>query len=204
MTTEAARGLLFVLSGPSGVGKDKVLEILAERRFPITRVITVVTRTLRPDELDGVHYHKRTPDQFDEMVRQRAFLEWTRYADKHYGTPRESVRQALLTGSDALLKIEIDGFRAVRQVLPETISIFLRPPSLDALERRLRNRQDPIPEAEIQARLARARIELPAAAEYDYTVVNEEGQAERAADLVAAIVTAERARTQPRMIVLDP
>ena len=194
-------GLVFVLSGPSGVGKDTVLDALLRRGFPLGRVVTAVTREPRPGEVEGVDYHFMAREHFLGLATEGEFLEWTEYVASPRGTPLQSLRDTLAGGDDALLKIDVEGFRKVRQRLPNAIGIFLAPPSYEALEARIRARQD-TPLDEMARRLERARHEMLAMPDYDYRVVNHEGLSERAVDEVASIVVAERARIHPRLTEL--
>lgn len=196
-----AAGLVFVLSGPSGVGKDTVLDVLLRRGFPLGRAVTAITRDPRPGEVEGVDYHFLARERFLDLVEAGQFLEWTEYVESPRGTPLQSLRDTLTRGQDALLKIDVEGFRKVRQRLPNAIGIFLAPPSFEALERRIRARQD-TPIDEMARRLERARHEMLALPDYDYKVVNAENEPGKAADEVAAIVVAERARIKPRLTEL--
>jgi guanylate kinase len=193
----SAKGLVFVLSGPSGVGKDTVLDALVRRGFPFGRVVTAVTRERRPTEVEGVDYHFLPRDRFLELAEAGEFLEWTEYVGSPRGTPLFALRDTLAQGQDALLKIDVEGFRKVRRRLPQAIGIFLAPPTFETLEARIRARQD-TPVDEMARRLERARQEMLAMPEFDYRVVNNENEVERAADEVAAVMLAERARVEPR------
>jgi guanylate kinase len=196
-------GLLFVLSGPSGVGKDALADRLLRKVPRLRRVVTAVTRPPRPSEVHGVDYYFLSRDEFQREVERGGLLEWADFVGSPRGTPRFGVIDVLRGGDDALLKIEIDGCRKVKSALPEAITVFLSPPDLATLERRLRARGD-VAADEAELRMARARIELAAAPEYDYRVVNHEGRLDEAVDEVAAIVAAERARRPPRRVVLEP
>lgn len=175
---------LTVLAGPSAVGKGTVSADV-QRRYPQVWVSTsVTTRPPRPGEVDGVHYHFVDDAVFDEMIAEGALLEWARvHGLQRSGTPREPVRQTLASGRPALLEIDLQGARQVRQVMPEALFVFLAPPSWAELERRLRGRgtEDT---AERERRLATARVEMAAEAEFDVTVVNHEVR-QAADDLVA-------------------
>jgi guanylate kinase len=195
-------GLLFVLSGPSGVGKDAIAARLQERELRLRRVVTAVTRPPRPGEVEGVDYFFMTRERFAEEVERGGLLEWAEYVGSPRGTPLFSLAGTLRTGDDALLKIDVDGFRKVKRRLPEVITIFGLPPDLAVLERRLLGRGD-VPADEARRRLARARVEMAALEEYDYRVVNHEGQLDRAVDEIAAIVAAERLRVRPRRVVVE-
>ena len=167
------RGLLIVVSGPSGVGKSTVVEALgAHRDFEFS--VSVTTRARRPSEEDGVHYHFLDEDGFRRMIGDDELLEWAEYAGNLYGTPRRPVEAALAAGRDVLLDIENDGARQVKSNLPEAVLIFILPPSRDELERRLRGRAD-TEEADIQRRLAAADDQIAEAREHwDWLVTNDD------------------------------
>ncbi len=168
------RGRLFVLSGPSGVGKSTVLARVRSLLPGLWYSVSATTRAMRPGEVDGVNYHFVTQDRFQELIRTGRLLEHARFAGNWYGTPRDPVEARLAAGEDVLLEIEVQGARQVRAAPglgPEAVLIFLAPPSVDELNRRLvgRGTEDP---ATIEARLAAARDELAAEPEFDHTLVN--------------------------------
>ncbi|HEY3110294.1 MAG TPA: guanylate kinase [Chloroflexota bacterium] len=199
--SEPARGLVFVLSGPAGVGKDAVLARLLERGVEIGRVVTAITRPPRPGEVEGRDYYFVTRERFMEMVAAGELLEWADYVGSPRGAPVWSLEQTLRRGRDAILKIDVEGARQVRARLPAAITIFLEPPNLQTLLQRMavRGHDD---RAEIQRRLRRAEEEMALAPSYDYRVVNREGELERAVGEVEAIIAAERARVPPRIVEL--
>jgi len=199
---ETVSGLVFVLSGPSGVGKDALVARLQARNLGLRRVVTAVTRPPRPGEVEGVDYYFLARERFAEEVARGGLLEWAEYVGSPRGTPVFALARTLRGGDDAVLKIDVDGFRQVRRRLPEVISIFVLPPDLDVLERRLLTRGD-VPDDEARRRLEQAHVELAALEEYDYRVVNHEGRLNQAVDELAAIVTAERLRVRPRRVVLE-
>jgi guanylate kinase len=198
----AVSGLLFVLSGPSGVGKDALAGRLLEKVPRLRRVVTAVTRPPRPSEVAGVDYHFLSRDEFMREVARGGLLEWADYVGSPRGTPLFGLVDVLAGGDDALLKIELDGARKVKAALPEAITILLVPPDRATLERRV-NRRGDVPPDEVDRRMARADVELAAAPEYDYCVVNREGRLEDAVEEVAAIVAVERARQPPRRVVVQ-
>lgn len=172
------RGRLFVLSGPSGVGKSTVLARVRELVPGLWYSISATTRPMRPGEVDGVNYHFVTPEVFTELVETGRLLEHAHFAGNWYGTPRDPVEERLAAGADVLLEIEVQGARQVRAVPTlgeQAVLIFLAPPSLAELNRRLigRGTEDP---ATIAARLSAARKELAAEPEFDHTVVNRDVQ----------------------------
>lgn len=188
----ASKGLLFVVSAPSGAGKTSLVAALLERDPALTLSVSYTTRVRRPGEVDGKHYHFVDRARFEQMVAEGAFIEYARVFDNAYGTAESSLRETLERGQDLLLEIDWQGARQVRERFPEAVSIFIAPPSLAALEERLRGRgQDS--DAVIGERMAKARDELSHWDEYEYLVVNDRF-AQALGDL-DAIVKAERLRT---------
>ncbi len=166
------RGRLLVLTGPSGVGKGTVVKQLRQRHPDLHFSVSVTTRPPRPGEQEGVNYYFRSREEFLDLIEADELLEWAQYAGNFYGTPREIVLDKLSQGQDVLLEIELAGARQVSQHCPEAIRIFLSPPSLQELERRIRERgQDS--EASIERRLQQAQKELDAQDEFDYVIVND-------------------------------
>lgn len=162
---------LTVLSGPSGVGKDSVIELIRARSPWVWLSVSVTTRPRRPYEVDGVHYHFVDRAEFDRLVASGQLLEWAEFAGARYGTPRAPVETRLRDGEPVLLKIDLQGARQVRRAMPEAQLVFLAPPSWAELQRRLVGRGTDDPET-IRQRLAHARKELAAEPEFDVTVVN--------------------------------
>jgi guanylate kinase len=182
-------GKLYVLSGPSGVGKDTVLAALRVRVPSLAVCITATTRTMRPGESQGVPYQFLSVVEFEEMVRADAFLEYARVNGNNlYGTPRSWVEEQRAAGRDVLLKIDVQGGLAVRAKVSDAVLIFLDPPSMEELERRLRARSTEDEDA-IRVRLLDARSELAQRPHYDYAVPND--TVESAAEKLQAILTAE-------------
>ena len=178
---------LTVLSGPSGVGKGTVVAAV-RRDFPHIWVsVSATTRMPRPGEREGVEYRFVTREKFGQMVEAGELLEHAEFAGNLYGTPRAPVEEHLAAGSPALLEIELQGARQVRESMPEAFLVFLAPPSWQELERRLTRRGTESPDV-IEARLARARVEMAAESEFDAVIVNDDvGRA--AAELVRLIET---------------
>ncbi len=189
------RGKTFIVAGPSGVGKGTVLKKLFETH-DLYYSVSATTRDPREGEVDGVHYHFLSVEEFRAMIAEDALLEHAEYAGNYYGTPKRYVDEAMDAGRDVILEIEMQGARQVCAKRPETIRIFIAPPSWEELERRLVNRGTDAPE-KIAQRLRQARVELENAGEYDYMVVNE--TVEKAAEEVAAILCAEHCRVDGRL-----
>lgn len=166
------RGRLIVLSGPSGVGKGTVLARYREEHPGVRLSISATTRVPRPGEADGEHYFFLSREQFEERIARGGMLEWARYNNNYYGTPRDYVERALEAGEDVVLEIEVQGAMKVREQLPEALLVFVMPPSFGELRRRLCGRGTEDPET-IKGRLRAAARELMRAHEYDYIVIND-------------------------------
>ena len=185
------RGLLFVVSAPSGTGKTTVAERLVQVVPDLSLSRSYTSRAARPGEVDGIDYNFITRTVFDEMIARQAFLEWADVFGNLYGTSAADADAHLAAGQDLVLVIDVQGARQVRARRPGTVGVFVLPPSFAVLERRLRGRSSDSEEA-MQRRLQTARDEVVAFSEYDYVVVNDELEA--CVDRVRAIVLAERAR----------
>ena len=193
------RGKLFVISGPSGAGKSTVVFKAMEGREDYCFSTSVTTRKPRPGEVDGREYFFIDRDRFSEMVLRDELLEHAENVSNSYGTPRAYVEEQLGAGFDVILDIEIQGARQVHEKMPEAVMIFIAPPTLEELERRLVNRGTDTAEA-IRERLARARQEYAEADFYSYIIVNDD--ADTAATELASIITAEHCRFGDRAEVL--
>src|SRR5579871_2657972 len=194
----ATHGLLFVLSAPSGTGKDTVIRRLREQGVPIHVSVSVTTRAPRPGEIDGVHYHFISRQEYDRLLEQDELLEHAEVHGNWYGVPRKPAREWLAAGEDVLLKIDVQGASTVRQKVPNAIFIFLAPESISELNRRLSARHSET-ETERARRLADASYELTQQTWYDYRVVNRQGHLDEAVEKVKAIITAEHCRVHPRV-----
>ena len=195
----AKQGLLFVLSAPSGTGKDTVINALKQQGTDVYVVPSVTTRAPRPGESEGNPYHFVSKEKFEEMVAHDELLEYANVHGNWYGQPRQPIRDNLRAGRDVLLKIDVQGAAAVRGKVPEAIFVFLVPSSLEELALRLKNRQTET-EAERKRRLEDARKELAQKDWYDYVIVNRQGNVQAAVDQLRAIILAEHACAQPRKI----
>ena len=197
-----ASGLVFVLSGPSGVGKSTLIERLKRDGFPITHTVTATTRPMRIGEEHGVHYYFLAETQYDTLLAEGQFLEHAVVHNLYrYGIPLHSIRDGLRRGRDVILAPDVQGASTVRWKLPNAITIFLRPASLDELEPRLAARGTETPE-ERQIRLATAEREMQRVSEYDYVIVNRRDRLDEAVADLKSIILAERLRVCPRIVTL--
>ena len=194
------KGRTFVVSGPSGVGKSTVLKALLESRKNLYFSVSATTRDPRPGELDGIHYHFMDVESFRKWIAMDQFLEYAEYVGNFYGTPKKFVDDAMEAGKDVILDIEIQGAIQVCSKRPDTVRIFIAPPSWAELERRLTERGTDSPE-KIQKRLLRAKVEFQTAHTYDYFVIND--TVENAVGELNAIITAEHCKPQERMEIIS-
>ena len=194
------KGRLIVISGPSGAGKSTVVFNAIGDRNDCCFSTSVTTRGPRPGEVDGREYFFVNDSEFDRMVENNELLEHAEYVEHKYGTPRAYVVNKLDEGSNVILDIEVQGARQVRSKMPDAVTIFVVPPSLVELERRLRSRGTETDET-INARLERARQEYTEADFYDYIIINDD--VEKAADELSAIINAERCRFANRAFILE-
>ena len=183
----ASPARLTVLSGPSGVGKGTVVAAVRKRHPDVWVSVSVTTRRPRPGEQDGVHYHFVDDAEFDRLIEHDGLLEWAEYAGNRYGTPVEPLRRRLATGAPALLEIELQGARQVRERDPEAQLVFLAPPTWAELVSRLAGRGSEPPAVQ-ERRLRLAQAELDASGEFDVVVVNDD--VARAADELVGLLTA--------------
>ena len=184
----ATKGHLFILSGPSGVGKGTVRkELMKDPSLRLFYSVSMTTRSPRPGEVDGKDYYFVTPAQFDDNLRRGNLLEWAEFVGNRYGTPKDKVEEMLCSGKNVLLEIEVNGTMEVLAKCPDAISIYLMPPSFAALEARIRGRSTESEEI-IEQRLAKARHELTMGDKYKYRVENDDVL--RAASEIAAIIKA--------------
>jgi guanylate kinase len=196
-----AAPLLVILSGPSGVGKDAALARLKVLDRPWHFVVTATTRPQRPDEQDGVDYIFLDTETFLKMKERDEFLEYAEVYGRWYGVPRSQVRQGLKSGQDVILKIDVQGAETVRGLAPEAVSIFMVPGDFHELSSRLAKRTtESSPEMELRLRMARQ--ELDRVREFDYRVVNRDGQLDQVISDIDAIIAAEKCRVVPRMVQL--
>ena len=191
------RGLMLVLSSPSGAGKTTISRALLDGDDALELSVSATTRAPREGEVDGVHYHFISDDRFRTLIDEDGLLEWANVFNNAYGTPRAAIEKALSEGRDVLFDIEWQGTQQLRQKMPQDlVSVFVLPPSLAALETRLKSRQQMTGETDEQVvyRLSKAPAEVSHWAEYDFIIVNSD--IEQSVAQVRAILTAERLRRE--------
>ncbi|MCD6567425.1 MAG: guanylate kinase [Dehalococcoidia bacterium] len=194
--------LLIILSGPSGVGKDAVLDIIKERKCPFHYVVTATTRQRRAGEQQGIDYHFLSREQFHRMKEEGELLEWAEVYGNYYGVPREEVNRALASGEDVILKTDVQGAATLKKIIPQAVFIFLMPPSIKTLERRLKRRNSDTKET-LALRLEKARAEIEKLPLFDYVITNREDRLDDIIAQLQAIISAEKCRVKPRKIALE-
>lgn len=183
--------LLVVISGPSGVGKDAVLDCLRQVHPDAHFVVTATTRPRRAGEQPGVDYHFLSDEEFDRLLAENAFLERAQVYGYRYGVPKAQVREALEHGQDVILRVDVQGAATLKELLPAAVFIFLEPGSIGELEERLRDRNSD-PEDGVQVRLAKAVQEMDCRKWFDHSVVNARGKLDEAVAQIIDIMEAER------------
>jgi guanylate kinase len=187
------KGILFVLSGPSGVGKGTVRKALFSQKTDLKYSISMTTREKRPGEQEGVDYFFKSKDDFETLIEQKQLLEYAKYVNNYYGTPRDYVEKTLAAGHDVFLEIEVQGALQVRENFPEGVFIFLFPPSLEELKNRILHRGTETQELVLN-RLKEARKEIEMMDAYDYVVVNDD--VDLAVSKIHAIIQSEHLRRE--------
>lgn len=191
--------LLVVVSGPSGVGKDSVIQALKRRNLPLHIVVTSTNRKPRPNEVNGVDYNFVSTERFEEMIRQGELIEHAVVYGDYKGIPKQQIRDAFATGKDVILRVDVQGAARLRQLFPEAVLIFLVPTDEAELVQRLTARHSETPDS-LQRRIETARQEMKKLPEFDYVVVNRDEQLETAVDKIIAIIEAEHHRVKQRKV----
>ncbi len=193
--------LLVVISGPSGVGKDTVLQRMKERGVPVHFVVTATTRPARPSEVNGVDYIFVSNDEFAEMIEQNELLEYAVVYGDYKGIPKQQVRDAMGSGKDVVMRIDVQGAATLRKLCPDALLIFLTTETEEEMVQRLTARKTETPEG-LKLRIATARKEMKRLNEFDYCVFNPEFHLDAAVDTVLSIIEAEHNRVNPRVVTL--
>ena len=193
--------LVIVISGPSGVGKDTVLKKLKSKKGSFHYVVTVTTRPRREDEKDGVDYHFLSQQGFQQMFNKGELLEWANVYGNYYGVPKKEVTQGLSQELDVVVKVDVQGAASLKKVMPQAVFIFLAPPSMEELEKRLKQRCSESPE-ELALRLQKAGEEMKSLPMFDYVITSRRGKVNEVVSRILAIVTAEKCRVNPRVVEL--
>lgn len=195
-----SKGILFVLSAPAGCGKDTILEQALQQAENLHYSVSATTRAIRPGERDGVSYFFKNRDEFISMINDDELLEYTEYCGNFYGTPKKAVTDQLEAGKNVVLKIEIEGAANIKKIFPDAVLIFILPPSLKELDRRLHKRGTEDEET-IKRRLETAKKEISAAYSYDYAIVN--GELDLAVKNLLTVVEAESFSVKRARALID-
>jgi guanylate kinase len=193
--------LLVVISGPSGAGKDVLIQEIKRQGAPLHFVVTATTRPRRKHEVHGKDYIFVSMEEFAEMIEQQELIEYAIVYGDYKGIPKQQVRDALASGKDVVMRLDVQGAATVRRLAPGAILIFVTAPTEDELVKRLQMRKTESPE-QLKMRIATSRQEMKRLPEFDYVVVNYQGRLDQAARQVIAIIEAEHSRVQPRQVTL--
>lgn len=193
--------LMIVISGPSGVGKDSVLRAMKNSELPIHHVVTVNTRPPRPDEAEGVDYFFVSREKFEDMIKNQELVEYSKVYDDYKGVPKSQIQNALDSGKDVVLRLDVQGAEKIKKIYPQAILIFLLPSNQEDWYKRLGGRRLGN-EKDLDKRIMTVQEELIKARDFDYLVVNEQYQLKLTVQKIEAIIMAEHLRTKPRKIEL--
>ena len=193
--------LFVVISGPSGVGKDAVLARMKKSGCSFYYVVTATTRPKRSREKNGVHYHFLSRKEFQQMIDKHQFLEWANVYGNYYGVPKDEVNSALSKRVDVIVKVDVQGAANIKKILPQAVFIFLMPPSMRELEKRLKRRRSESLE-DLALRLDKAKEEIKSLPLFDYVITSHQNKLDEVISQIDAIVAAEKCRVKPRIVEL--
>ncbi|MFC1978662.1 guanylate kinase [Chloroflexota bacterium] len=193
--------LLIVISGPSGVGKDTVINEIKKLNNSVHHTVTTTTRPKRHGEADGIDYRFATEVEFKRMIDHGDFLEWAEVYGNLYGTPKDQIRHALAQGHDVIAKVDVQGALNIKKLIPDALFIWISAPSIEHLDARLRSRNTDSKQ-NIELRIETAHREVKLVHHFDYEVINEDGHSDKTASEILDIVKAEKNRSKPRQIAL--
>lgn len=201
MKGSAANALLIVLSGPSGVGKDAVLNGMKKKEHALYYAVTATTRPKRRGEKDGLEYHFVSEADFRRMIEKDELLEWANVYGNLYGVPKREVQQALVRGQDVMVKVDVQGAASIKKIAPQAVFIFLSPPSMEELKQRLRRRKTES-SIDLELRMKAAQEEMNSLHMFDYVVVNPKDGLGQAISQIESIIAAEKCRVKQRVVKL--
>ena len=193
--------LVIVISGPSGVGKDAILNRMKERRYPFEFITTVTTRRKRANEIDQVDYHFISVEEYQNLLQNDGLLESANVYGNWYGVPKASVKEAVARGKDIIIKVDVQGAANIKKTLPEAVFIFIMPPSIEELSTRLNRRSTETP-ADLSVRLKTAETEIKQINDFDYVVQNHRNEIDAAIEDIMSIVKSEKCRVKQRKVEL--
>lgn len=199
MEGTSSNPLLIVLSGPSGVGKDAILEGMKKRGYPLYYAVTATTRPKRRKEIPGVDYHFVSKAEFESMIERGELLEWANVYGNLYGVPKSELQQAIDKGKDVIVKVDVQGAATIKNTVPQAVLIFLVPPSIEDLKERLGQRKTES-SIDLEVRIRAAEQEMNSLSMFDYVVINNKDGIERAISQIESIITAEKCRVKPRTL----
>ncbi len=194
--------LVVVISGPSGVGKDAIIDRLAERGFDFHFTVTATTRPPRPGEVDGVNHHFVSEDEFKDLIENDQLIEWAEVYGNYYGAPKQQVRDALADGKHVITRVDVQGALRIKQLAPKSVMVFVHAPNMETLRKRI-ERRGVNSQRDLETRIAAAETEIENSKQFDYQVINHEGALDAVTDEVIAIINDESRNPTRRNIAVQ-